>query len=350
MRKAQTDAGSRGAYAPPSTHQFRPEHAARHVAGEFELCVHVPTRQQEKIGAARNQGGMMRGPVLTRADLQPERCNYDPRVDGKALYHSAVPSTANKTASLQLRIDVSRDQGRLWEGGCSIQEHSFRGPSRRRRRRSGEEVRPLHSQLFDTNFHLPDHSREMATGRRFPVFDQQERPELEENEEETADENTIAGRGRGFSARFRPKTSAAMRRQGARQEDARRGRVARRPASASASAARSGRSSVPGHISDHNRHHSSRAKGKRNQDVAIARQSRTHLRRASARQSGSGHDRGTVPLAWDKTEPVTERLVSVGMDSITSLPSECLDLDLSSPSVWDEMRALRSKSKPQYML
>ena len=123
-----------------------------------------------------------------------------------------------------------------------------------------------------------------------------------------------------------------------------------RPASASASGVRSGRNNDPGHIRHNNAYYSSRTKGKRNQDVALVRQSRTNLRHVFTQQPMKpmrpmrpGHDTGTVPLAWGKANAVTERLVKVGMDSVTSLPSEFLDLELSSPSVWDEMRALKSK-------
>ena len=144
------------------------------AAARFVLQIATDSRQAQKLAAARAQGGMMAGRALRCCPCHEVDPADDPDsgVYGNK-FVGTVRSSANKTASLQARVDVARDQGRLWDGGQTIQQHQYRGalePGRVPGAAGGAAGGPT----FVLDFQLPDHSKEMATAERFPVFDQPE--------------------------------------------------------------------------------------------------------------------------------------------------------------------------------
>jgi hypothetical protein len=151
-----------------------PARQPRGAAGtRFVLQIATDSRQTQKLAAARAQGGMMAGRALRCCPCHDVDPADDPDSGVTAKFVGTVRSSANKTASLQARVDVARDQGRLWDGGQTIQQHQYRGPLVPGRV-PGAAGGAAGGQTFVLDFHLPDHSKEMATAERFPVFDQPE--------------------------------------------------------------------------------------------------------------------------------------------------------------------------------
>ena len=135
MGKAKDD-GQMWGFKQTKAHVFRSENSdparrPRGSADRFVLQLATKTRQQQKLEAAQSQGKMMEGRALRVCPCH----DYDPTKDGKPAFVKTVPGTANKTASLQSRIDVARDQEKLWDGGLTVGQHSYRGTLRPEARR-----------------------------------------------------------------------------------------------------------------------------------------------------------------------------------------------------------------------
>ena len=127
---------------------------------EFRLNFHLDDNQNLRRKKALDHAGLMDG-----AAMHHNPCHeYDPRDDGKPKFQVTVPSTANPVACLQRKIDACRDQGGMFMGGTTINDHTFREEDKTR------------AGMFKLDFHIPDCAsrREMATRKPFPVFDQPE--------------------------------------------------------------------------------------------------------------------------------------------------------------------------------